>query len=176
MDVTTHVTVGAFAACGVAKGRSDAKVVWTAVFLGSMAPDVDSVLYLVDPHLYFQYHRVFTHTVLGVVVLSALTAGVITVSSGRCSLLRLAPFALFGGIIHLALDTLTRYPLRPLAPISSANYALGLLSWRDPFLKIVAFVGIPLVLLLPRAFARPVFLAGFLLMAGRVTIALLFHP
>lgn len=174
MDVTTHVTVGAFTAAGLAKGKVGAKEIWAAVFLGSMAPDIDTILYLWSPHLYSQYHRVFTHTLVGVALLAVVTAALIA-SSGESSFVRLYPFALFGGFIHLALDALTRYPLRPLVPFSADNYALGLLWWRDPFLKTAALIGIGLILILPRFLARPLLLLGFVAMAGRVAVALFLH-
>jgi inner membrane protein len=175
MDVTTHVSVAAFAAVGLAKGKVAAKEIRTAVFLGSMAPDIDSFLYLIHPSLYFEYHRVYTHTLLGVALLSAVTAWLITFSWGERSFWNLSLYAIIGGLIHLGLDTITRYPLHPLAPFSSTNYALGLLWWRDPFFKIAALIGIGLILLLPRFLARPLTLLGLSVMATRVGIASLFR-
>ncbi|MFQ5882526.1 MAG: metal-dependent hydrolase [Candidatus Methylomirabilales bacterium] len=171
MDVTTHATVAAFTAVGLARGKVGSKEIWTAVFLGSMAPDIDALLYLFHPHFYFEYHRTYTHTLLGIAILSAVTAGLITLSWGQRSFLSLYLYALFGGLIHLGLDTLTRYPLHPLAPFSPQNYAVGLFGWRDPFFKTAALIGIGLILILPRFLARPLVLLGFLVMAGRVALA-----
>lgn len=176
MDVTTHVSVAAFAAVGLAKGKGAAREIRTAVFLGSMAPDIDSLLYLISSDLYLDYHRVYTHTLLGVALLSAVTAWLITVSWGERPFWNLSLYALLGGLIHLGLDTLTRYPLRPLVPLSSTNYTLGLFWWRDPFFKIAALVGIGFVLLLPRSLARPLTLLGFSVMAVRGGLTYLSRP
>ena len=86
----------------------------------------------IDPRLYFEQHRTLTHTLVGVTLLSVAVAGLITVSSKKRSPLVLVLYAFVGGLTHLALDALPRYPLRPLAPLSSYDYALGLFWWRDP--------------------------------------------
>jgi membrane-bound metal-dependent hydrolase YbcI (DUF457 family) len=175
MDVATHAAVGAFTALGLAKGKVGAKEISAAVFLGSMAPDIDAIFYLVDLRLYFEQHRTLTHTLGGVTLLSVLTAGLITVSSKNRPLFVLVLYALVGGLIHLALDALPSYPLRPLAPFSSHDYALGLFWWRDPFFKVTAVIGIALILILPRPFARPFLVLGSAVMAGRVAVAYLLH-
>lgn len=175
MDVTTHVSVAAFAAVGLAKGKAAAKEIRTAVFLGSMAPEIDSFLYLINPNLYIEYHRIYTHTFLGVALLSAVIVWLVTFTWGKRSPWNLYLYAVIGGLIHLGLDTLTRYPLRPLAPFSSKDYALGLFWWRDPFFTIAALVGIGLVLLLPGFLARPLTFLGFFVMATRVGITYLFR-
>jgi len=82
MDVTTHAAVGAFTALGLAKGKGGMKEVAAAVFLGSMAPDIDAILYLVDPRIYFEQHRTLTHTLVGVTLLSVVTATTPWASSG----------------------------------------------------------------------------------------------
>ena len=99
----------------------------------------------------------------------------ITVSSKKRSLFVLVLYAFVGGLIHLALDALPSYPLRPLAPLSSHDYALGLFWWRDPFFKVTALIGIALILILPRLLARPLLLVGLVVMAGRVAVAFLLH-
>ena len=175
MDVTTHAAVGAFAALGLAKGKVGMTEILAAVFLGSMAPDIDAIFYLVDPRFYFEQHRTLTHTLGGVTLLSVVTAGLITVSSKRRSLFVLVLYAFVGGLIHLALDALPSYPLRPLAPLSSHDYALGLFWWRDPFFKGTALIGIALILILPRLLARPLLLVGLVVMAGRVAVAFFLH-
>jgi len=53
--------------------------------------------------------------------------------------------------------------------------ALGLLWWRDPFLKTAALIGICLILILPRFLARPFLVLGLLVMAGRVAVAFFLH-
>lgn len=171
MDFTTHVTVAAFTGAGLAKGKAGSKAIWAAVFFGSMAPDIDAVLYLVSPQLYSAYHRRHTHTLLGVAVLSAVTTALVAVLWCQPDFVPLYLYALAGGLVHLGLDTLTTYPLRPLAPLASHDCALGLFRWRDPFFKTVSLVGIGLVLFLPHYLARPVLLLGLVLMVGRVATA-----
>jgi membrane-bound metal-dependent hydrolase YbcI (DUF457 family) len=175
MDVTTHAAVGAFAALGLAKGRPAMKEISAAVFLGSMAPDIDAIFYLVDPRFYFEQHRTLTHTLGGLALLSMVTAGLITVSSKKCALHVLVLYAFVGGLIHLALDALPGYPLRPLTPLSFHDYALGLFWWRDPFFKVTALIGIALILIVPRLLSRPILLVGSVVMAGRVAAAFFLH-
>jgi len=99
----------------------------------------------------------------------------LTVSSKKRAPFVLVLYAFVGGLTHLALDALPSYPLRPLAPLSSHDYALGLFWWRDPFFKVTALIGITLILILPRLLARPLLLVGLVVMAGRVAVAFFLH-
>lgn len=175
MDVATHVTIGAFAGIGFGKGKRGSAAIWVAVFLGSMAPDIDALLHLINPDLYSASHRMYTHTLLGVAILSAVTAGLITFLSRQPGFFRLYFYVVLGGLIHLGLDALTNDPLYPLVPFSAENYALGLVGRHDPFFKAVALIGGGLILILPRLVARPLLLLGLVVMVGRAAVAFFFH-
>lgn len=155
MDFSTHVLTATFAAAGLGRGRSDAPLVGAAVFLGAMAPDVDALLYLIGPALYFRHHRVYTHTLLAALCLSALIAGGVTLITPQARFRALFAYAFLGHLVHLALDMLPRYPLRPLAPFAGTNLAMGIVPFHDPTVKLIGLLGIVATLMLPFHLARP---------------------
>lgn len=172
MDFTTHLTTGAFLAVGLARGHNPEVPVGAAVLGGALLPDTDAVLYLISPELYFCYHRVVTHTLVATPLLAAGLAGLLVALGGRRFWL-LFGYALLGLLLHNALDTLARYPLRFLLPFSDANQAMGLLPFHDPYLKGIALVGFVVVFAAPGPVAEAATAAGLLGMASRVALAYL---
>jgi len=167
VDVTAHLITGAFVAAGVAKGNAHGVSIATAVFVGAMAPDFDAVLYPMGPSLYWRYHRVYTHTLLGLVILSGATASVMQSLGAPLAFWVLFSSAFLGSLVHLFLDTLTGYPLRPLAPFSNRDYALGLLPFDDPFTKGTGLVGFGLITWWPSRYAPFLTVAGIFAILGR---------
>ncbi len=167
MDVTAHLITGAFVAAGVAKGSANGVSIATAVFVGAVAPDFDAVLYPMGPGLYWRYHRVYTHTLLGIVILSGATASVMQSLGAPLAFWVLFSSAFLGSLVHLFLDTLTSYPLRPLAPFSNRDYALGLLPFDDPFTKGTGLVGLGLISWWPSRYAPFITILGIFTLLGR---------
>src|SRR3989442_10689713 len=75
MDNLTHTLTGvALSQAGLNRKTRFATL---ALVIGSNLPDVDIVTRLAGSATYLKYHRGITHSVLGVIVLSALLAGAI---------------------------------------------------------------------------------------------------
>lgn len=166
MDFTTHLTSGAFLATALARGRPSAAALGAAFFLGAFAPDLDTALYVYDPQLYFQHHRVPTHHFVGAVALALAVAALVHVFARDADFWVLFACALWGALFHLFLDTLTRYPLQLLLPFSTRDHALRLMSWHDPFIKSVSLIALGVSIALPAAHARWAGVAGIALFVG----------
>lgn len=166
MDFTTHLTSGAFLATALAKGRPSAAALGAAFFVGALAPDVDTALYVYNPQLYFQHHRVPSHHFVGAAALSLAVAALVHLFARDADFWVLFAYALWGAFFHLFLDTLTGYPLQLLLPFSTGNHALRLMSWHDPFIKSISLIGLGVSIALPAVHARWAGIAGIALFIG----------
>jgi inner membrane protein len=129
-----------------------------ALIVGSNLPDADIVTRLAGSATYLKYHRGMTHSVLGVVVLSALLAGTIYYL-GRAApppkkrdappldgrwLLAICLIALAS---HVLMDLTNTYGVRCLWPFSGRWYAWDILYIIDPVLLalLIAGLGLPAI-------------------------------
>ena len=123
MDTLTHAMAGLLVGSVAATRKVKlAPVLVTGVLAGAML-DADAVLYLINIALYFQYHRLFTHSLLfapGYAALAALPAWVWV----RRSYLYFYLIALIAILVHLALDLPCAYHLYLLYPLSRKNFSL----------------------------------------------------
>lgn len=143
LDSLTHIlfghTMGTLASS--VSPTAGAAVYWAAL-IGNSLPDLD-VPVSIALRRGIQLHRTFTHTLPGVAVLSALSAGVL------CALFPGAPFAalfgwtLVGSLVHVAVDCLNLFGARPFWPLNGQSVGLGVLHIMDPFLLLL--LGLPTV-------------------------------
>lgn len=97
----------------------------------SLFPDIDSVALLFSREAYSQYHRVFTHSVSGWVVLGAIMALLTAcMNLKRWYLIDWGLWSL-GMAGHTAADLITRWPIPVLYPFSEWRWSFPLISWGD---------------------------------------------
>ncbi|MCB2156153.1 metal-dependent hydrolase [bacterium] len=75
MDFVTHTLVGAGAARLACPQKEWLPQLTLSAVLGSLLIDADPWLYLIDPAYYGKYHRVASHCLMGLVVMSLVCAG-----------------------------------------------------------------------------------------------------
>ncbi|HHL39540.1 MAG TPA: metal-dependent hydrolase [Deltaproteobacteria bacterium] len=150
MDPVTHILSGVLwsrTALGARAGR--AALIVTAV--AAELPDIDYLtLRFAGPLAYLKYHRGFTHSLAGslvVVPLYALTARFLLArlppgSAAVPSLASVTALAFTGYYTHMALDVITSYGTELLYPLSGRRYALDLVFIIDPILTAVIVAGI----------------------------------
>lgn len=141
MDSLTHLVMGhtlGLAAAGAAApaGTGAAAAAYWGALVGNSLPDVDVPAgYLMGRG--WAFHRKYTHTVPGVLLLSAAAAGAIAL---------LVPGALFGGAlawalagcgVHVLLDCHNRWGTRALWPFTDRRLGWGVLFILDPFILAV---------------------------------------
>jgi len=110
--------------------RSD-RGISLAVLAGSVFPDIDVVTLAGGPFMFFNYHRGPTHSIAGIVVLSALLALVFSRFFPAIGRKRLFLWALLGMAAHDALDLLTSYSTFLLLPFSREPFFTGILRFSD---------------------------------------------
>lgn len=159
MDPVTHALTG-YVISNVFYNDShrEKKVYFSAVgmatVLAAVSPDIDSVVrYAGGNTLYFMYHRTYTHSPVGLIVLAALCAlGVkmlfrIFRRDQKYAVLFLG--ALFGTFSHVLLDITNTYSTLALWPFSNKMYSLGLTSIVDTYIIGIYILSILITLFKP---------------------------
>ena len=129
--------------------------------LAAEAPDLDIFWRYKGPVYYFAHHRGFTHSFLGLLLVAAVTVGVmylVWLLRGRKSNIPdLSPrwgllFALayLAGLSHILLDFTNNYGVRPFWPFWGKWYSWDIVFIVEPALYIILIAG----LVLPALFSR----------------------
>ena len=108
------------------------------LLLALNAPDIDNIARLGGDLAFLKQHAGYTHSVLALPLMAAVCV-VVTAAIFRQRLLWFRAWSLcsLGVGVHLLLDWITSYGLRPLLPLSSAWQHLDVSGQLDPFLLTV---------------------------------------
>jgi membrane-bound metal-dependent hydrolase YbcI (DUF457 family) len=140
VDSLTHLALGH--AMGVFAGGSTPAVQTAAywgAFVGNSLPDIDvTVGHLIGKG--WSLHRKFTHTIPGMLSLSALATAVITWAVPGSNPLLTCAWTLAGCIVHVFLDCLNLFGTRPFWPFTNRMLGYGVLFLLDPL--ILGFTGL----------------------------------
>jgi inner membrane protein len=151
MDPVTHGLLGLTQGVVLSKEKvkplaKDNVVLWASL-LGNLAPDLDFVIRIASGELmYLKYHRVFTHSIPGAMLLSL----VITLILGRIfpkeKKSKIFIVSFLGTSLHVFFDILTSYGTQALWPIIPTRMSWDLLMIVDPLIIGVILLGLILVL------------------------------
>jgi len=158
LEPITHFLTGA--CLGRAGLNRKTGLATATVTLAAEAPDIDVLSRFKGPVFGFAHHRGFTHSFLGLFLVSGVVVGLmylIWLARGRKTndpdlppkwgLLFL--FAYIAGLTHLLLDFTNNYGVRPFWPFSETWYSWDIVFILEPVLWIV----LPLGLLMPILFS-----------------------
>src|SRR5262245_32190440 len=127
---STHTLVGlTLARAGL--DRLAPHAVWTAVIAANMC-DIDGITLIKGTASYLDVHRGFSHSILGIPLLSLALAGVMFWATGR--FLGHLAVALAVAATHPLLDFANTYGIRPLFPFDSHWIYGDILFVIDPYL------------------------------------------
>jgi membrane-bound metal-dependent hydrolase YbcI (DUF457 family) len=142
MDIATHALASLVLARGVFPGKR-----WTVVLgmicAGTLA-DVDVLAALFGPAAYFAGRRTFTHSMMGIVVVVALSI-LLTRYSGkkeRASLVALILPLSAAAVLHVGLDLLQSYGVALLWPLRPTRFAADCLPGLDLWILLFLIAGI----------------------------------
>lgn len=153
MDPLTHIVVGrAVVSVAGSRARAPRGVAWAAV-LGALAPDNDSMVMLSGWDRYVRIHEFATHSIVGALLLAALTAAVVStvarwrdrVRPGRPPVAAFAVLfwaAAAGALSHLILDIVCGGRLRPGWPLVDGTVTLPLVAMADPWFVAICVAGV----------------------------------
>jgi inner membrane protein len=123
MDIVSHGLTGLLLARATTSAPRGP--VATAVIVGALSPDLDTLATLWDPLASIVTHRVATHSLLGGLPLALVAAGVAR-AAGRDGFWRLAALAYLGLVSHVALDVFTPFGTALLWPADLRRWSVGL--------------------------------------------------
>lgn len=170
MDPITHLLTGPV----LSKSGFHQKLGWPATIalcVSVSLPDIDVFLSLEGaPFSYLRYHRGFTHSFLGGVVLALMVSGAICLASRSKKMGSLFFLSLLGIYTHIFLDLITSFGTQILWPFSN-RYSLYWVFIVDPWMT----GGLLLAVILAWKFSTRsalvskmgiLFLTGYILTAG----------
>ena len=159
LEPITHFLTGAvLARAGFNRKTALATATMT---LAAEAPDLDVVWGFKGPVYSFAHHRGFTHSFLGLILVSAVVTGFMYLVwriRGRKTNLPNLPlrwgllflFAYIAGLSHILLDFTNNYGVRPFWPVWEKWYSWDIVFILEPALYIILIAG----LALPAIFSR----------------------
>ena len=151
MEPVTHFLTGA--CLGRAGLNRKTALATLTVTLAAEAPDLDVLGEFKGPVFGFAHHRGFTHSLLGLVLVSALVVGFVyliwRLRGRRLKNPNLPPrwgllfgFAYLAGLTHILLDFTNGYGVRPFWPFSEKWYEWDIVFIVDPVLLVLLLGGL----------------------------------
>ncbi|ANU23964.1 metal-dependent hydrolase [Planococcus donghaensis] len=140
MDTGTHIVMGislgglAMADPAVVSNPATMTAVVSGVIIGSLAPDIDTVLKLRDNAVYIRHHRGATHSVPAVLMWPLLIAGGLYFFFPEANLLHLWLWSFLAVFLHVFVDIFNSYGTQALRPFSDRWIALGVINTFDPII------------------------------------------
>lgn len=142
MDPITHAVIGAAIAklTGNELTISDAATI--SMVIGSVLPDADIVFQKWGDYAYLKNHRGLTHSILGIVVSSALLAVLLSFFYASSSIYGLFLWSLLGGLSHSGADLLNSYGAKLFWPFFNKGFSLGIINSFDPvfFVSLIGYI------------------------------------
>ncbi|WP_070121072.1 metal-dependent hydrolase [Bacillus marinisedimentorum] len=148
MDTGTHfvmgIALGGLATLDpvVASDPVTAQTVLIGTILGSQAPDLDTVLKLVNNAAYLRNHRGITHSIPAVLLWPLLISFSIYAFIPETNLLHLWLWTFLAVFLHVFVDIFNAYGTQAIRPLSRKWVALGIINTFDPFIFFIHIIGI----------------------------------
>lgn len=176
MDPVTHGLMGFFIALFAAKklGFEDIKWPLIAGVVSAFIPDIDTISFFFGEAGFYTYHRVATHSLMGVVLL-ALIIAIFFSRLKKDKFIRYFPLAMLSVLSHLFLDFVTAAGgAQIFYPFSTAKVALSISPGVDVYLLALFAAGIILCRMYPKNSVRiagTVLLFALLIFSSRFALA-----
>jgi membrane-bound metal-dependent hydrolase YbcI (DUF457 family) len=140
MDPLTHTCSGILLGQALRPCEAVHRRTLIVLAIAAFAPDLDAASYLWGADVYGRLHHLYTHTVVGVVLLAAVLAGVERAWLRGMSFGWLFMLSLAGCSLHVLGDVVAVWPLRILWPWSDRDFVL---HWTGDFdLVVLTVVGL----------------------------------
>ena len=140
MDTGTHIVMGiaigglAMIDPVVADHTVTSTAVVAGVIVGSLAPDIDTVLKLRNNAVYIRHHRGITHSIPAVLLWPLAISGVLHLILPEANFLHLWLWTFLGVFLHVFVDIFNAYGTQALRPFSTKWVALGVINTFDPII------------------------------------------
>lgn len=150
MDTGTHIVMGV-AISGIALAdpsiAADSPTMYAAVggiIIGSLIPDVDTVLKLRNNAVYIRHHRGITHSIPAVILWPILLTALLMFALPGANLIHVWAWTFLAVFLHVFVDIFNAYGTQALRPFSQKWVALGVINTFDPIIFILHVLAIAL--------------------------------
>ncbi len=137
MDPLTHITAGAIGGQALRKPYKKDRALLVFCILAAWLPDIDNFIGFWGTELYLIYHRGFTHSFIGGIVVAAVFTWIFNAFVKLFSFRRGFLIAYLFIALHIFLDLITSYGTQIFAPLTNARYAMTSVFIIDPIYTLV---------------------------------------
>jgi inner membrane protein len=148
MDTGTHFVMG-IALGGIAtidpvinQDPLAFEAVVLGTIIGSQAPDLDTILKLINNAKYIRNHRGITHSIPAVLLWPLVIVGGISMFLPTINLFHVWIWTFIAVLLHVFVDIFNAYGTQALRPFSHKWIALGVINTFDPFIFFAHLLGI----------------------------------
>lgn len=138
MDTGTHIVMGAaLGALAIASpdiSPETSTAIFTGVLVGSLIPDIDTVLKLRNNAVYIRHHRGITHSIPAVFLWPILITLILSIFLPNAVLLPVWGWTFLAVFLHVFVDIFNSYGTQALRPFSHKWVALGVINTFDPII------------------------------------------
>ncbi|MFD1927838.1 metal-dependent hydrolase [Sporosarcina siberiensis] len=138
MDTGTHIVMGvALAGLSMAdpvvtSNPATMTAVITGVVVGSLIPDIDTVLKLRNNAIYIRHHRGITHSIPAVLIWPILISILLSLLIPGANLFHVWAWTFLAVFLHVFVDIFNAYGTQALRPFSHRWVAIGVINTFDP--------------------------------------------
>lgn len=150
MDTGTHIVMGV-AISGIALAdpviAADTTTMYAAVggiVIGSLIPDVDTVLKLRNNAVYIRHHRGITHSIPAVVLWPIVLTLLLTLLLPGANIFHVWAWTFLAVFLHVFVDIFNAYGTQALRPFSQKWVAIGVINTFDPIIFVLHVLAIAL--------------------------------
>lgn len=140
MDTGTHIVMGvalgglALADPVVANQSATMSAVVTGVIVGSLIPDIDTVLKLRNNAVYIRNHRGITHSVPAVLLWPLVISILLNLLLPNADFMHVWAWTFLAVFLHVFVDIFNSYGTQALRPFSKKWVAIGVINTFDPII------------------------------------------
>ncbi|WP_342514482.1 metal-dependent hydrolase [Sporosarcina sp. FSL K6-1522] len=140
MDTGTHIVMGvaigglAVADPVVATDTATLSAVAAGVLIGSLIPDVDTILKLRNNAVYIRHHRGITHSVPAVLLWPLIITILLSFIVPEANFIHLWAWTFLAVFLHVFVDIFNSYGTQALRPFSNKWVAIGVINTFDPII------------------------------------------
>ncbi|KXH78833.1 metal-dependent hydrolase [Sporosarcina sp. HYO08] len=148
MDTGTHIVMGvALSGLALADPVVSADPVITStvavgVIVGSLIPDIDTVLKLRNNAVYIRNHRGITHSIPAVLLWPLVISIVLSLFEPSVNFLHLWAWTFLAVFLHVFVDIFNSYGTQALRPFSKKWVAIGVINTFDPVIFVLHIIAL----------------------------------
>ncbi|MCG7336811.1 metal-dependent hydrolase [Sporosarcina sp. ACRSM] len=143
MDTGTHIVMGialgglAMVDPVVASEPATMSTVVAGVIVGSLIPDIDTILKLRNNAVYIRHHRGITHSIPAVLLWPLLITLLFSLIAPEANFIHLWAWTFLAVFLHVFVDIFNSYGTQALRPFSNKWVAIGVINTFDPVIFIL---------------------------------------